>query len=53
MKEIRTTSEPAEDQATTCDVTCKESGWMRQFGNPVGVVGSLIGHLMAIKNGPH
>lgn len=30
--------------------TCQQSGWKRQFGHPTGVLGWLVGHLMAAKN---
>lgn len=30
----------------------KRPSWMRNFSHPRGVVGSLVGHLMAYKNAP-
>lgn len=29
---------------------CRSSGWKQQFGHPTGVMGWLVGHLMAAKN---
>jgi ubiquinone/menaquinone biosynthesis C-methylase UbiE len=30
--------------------SCQHSGWKQQFGRPTGMLGRLVGHLMAAKN---
>ncbi len=30
--------------------TCQQSSWKRQFGHPTGMLGWIVGHLMAAKN---